>query len=156
MAFASAGASTPFITSTPSNAVTLLLLIADVGFRVAGLGAGSAALLALVPGPLFAETASSDPAMTGAVPTIVSNDMHNHFLDFDIELGLSFFAKFRIVGTGTTFRQDCGAGPNRYEVQAVARQPDPATAGPVRLPHHQTGERKYIGLEGHHNSHQGR
>src|SRR6202035_557502 len=85
MAFASEGASTPFITSTPSKAVTLLLLIAEVGFR-AGVGAGSAAV-ALVPVPLFAGTASSEPAMTGAVATTVSNDVHSHFLSFDISKG---------------------------------------------------------------------
>ena len=89
------------------------MLIADVGFRVAGLAAGSAALVALVPVPLFAGTASSDPAMTGAVPTIVSSDMHNHFLNFDIKCGLSFFAEFRILGIGKTFRHYCGNGPNR-------------------------------------------
>src|SRR6202035_1505399 len=85
MAFASEGASTPFITSTPSKAVTLLLPIAEVGLR-AGLGAGSAAV-ALGPVPLFAGTVSSEPAMTGAVATTVSNDVHSHFLSFDISRG---------------------------------------------------------------------
>jgi|SRR5579863_1729994 hypothetical protein len=100
MAFASVGARTPFITRMPNNAVTFPLLTADVGFRVGGLGAGSAALVALLPVPLPAGTASSGAARTGAVATIVSNDMQNHFLNCDINYGLSFFARFRILGTG--------------------------------------------------------
>src|ERR1700730_3499283 len=120
MAFASEGASTPFITSTPSNAVTLPLLIADVGFR-AGLGAGSAAVDALVPVPLFAGAASPDPAMTGAVATIGSIDVHSHFLNFDISRGSPSSLDFeslvpvtpsaRTTGpaqTATGFRLWCG------------------------------------------------
>src|ERR1700694_5620212 len=87
MALASEGASTPFITRTPSNAVTLPLLIADAGFSGAGVAAGSAAFVALVPAPVFAGTGSPAPAIRGAVATIVSNDAHSHFLSFDISRG---------------------------------------------------------------------
>src|ERR1700726_2238496 len=109
MAFASKGASTPFITSTPSKAVTLLLLMAGVGFR-AGVGAGSAAV-ALVPVPLFPGTASSEPAMTGAVATTVSNDVHSHFLSFDISKGSPSSLDFESLFTVKTFRKNYGTGP---------------------------------------------
>src|SRR5579864_6638738 len=160
MAFASEGASTPFITRTPSNAVTLPLLTADAGLRGDGLAAGSAGFVALVPVPLFVGAASSDPAMTGAVAMIMSNAVHSQFLNFDISRAPSF-ARFQIFGTvnlspllrGLTqpiqrFRLWRGKGTWLRVATRIRVS--------VRLPHHQTGEWKYIGLEGHEDSHQSR
>src|SRR5580704_5829023 len=147
------------MTRTPSNAVTLPLLIADVGFRVAGLAAGSAALVALAPVPLFAGTASSDPAITGAVPTIVSSDIHSHLLNFDIKMGSPSSLDFENLVPVKLFATTAGPAQTvRGSGCCAATEPGygrlPESPDPVRLPHHQTGERKDIGLEGHHNSHQ--
>src|SRR5580658_1428997 len=89
MASASAGASTPFITSTPNSAVTFVFPVAGVrfgeGLGFAGIAAGSAALVALVVVAaelLFASAASFVPAKTGAADTAASNKLQNHFFRF--------------------------------------------------------------------------
>src|SRR5271154_6889563 len=84
MASASAGASTPFITSTPSNAVTFVFPGVAVrfgeGFGFAGTAAGSA--LAALP---FAGFASLLPAMTGTAVMASTIRLANHFLKVNID-----------------------------------------------------------------------
>jgi hypothetical protein len=95
MEFASFGANTPFITSTPSNAVTLESAVLAVTLELKlglglGLGfglaaAGLASALAVLAALSFAVFASLFPAMTGAaVMAIISRD-DNQLLTFNID-----------------------------------------------------------------------
>ena len=87
MAFASLGARTPFITSTPSNAVTFASPGVAVRFGLAAAGVASA--LAFVE-LSFAVFASLLPAMTGKAVMASTNRLDIHTFRFNID-GVSFF-----------------------------------------------------------------
>src|SRR5271155_414201 len=92
MAFASVGAKTPFITSTPSNAVTFESLAAVVEVRLGlglglGLGfglaaAGLASALAVLAALSFAVFASLFPAIAGAAIMASTSRHDNQLLTF--------------------------------------------------------------------------
>ena len=90
MAFASDGARTPFITRTPSNAVTFESLAAVVEVRLGlgvGLGfglaaAGLASALAVLAALSLAVFASLFAAMTGAAVMASTNRLDNQLLTF--------------------------------------------------------------------------
>src|SRR5208282_3352765 len=110
MAFASLGASTPFITSTPSRAVTFALpaVVVRVGVGL-GLGGGVAsALLSLAVFSLavFAELFS---AMTGTAVTASTSRLDNHVFIVDID---ALLARIQTLvrtwgGTLSHFRERC-------------------------------------------------
>src|SRR5437588_431758 len=88
MALASFGARTPFITSTPSNAVTFASPAVGARFGLAAAGAASALVAFAVFS--FAEFASLLPAMTGTAVMASMSVLENHFLGVNID-GLSSF-----------------------------------------------------------------
>src|SRR6202167_5145357 len=88
MLLASAGASTPFITSTPTNAllsapppVGLMLGLAAAGVAAAGVVSALVAFAA----SLFAVFASLLPAMTGAAVMASTSRLDNSFLSVDMD-----------------------------------------------------------------------
>src|SRR3984885_6516270 len=97
MALASAGASTPFITNTPSNAVTLASVAArlTLGLGVGvGLGAGfglglASALDATAAEPFFDSAALFVSGKTGAIETDASIRLQSHRFRF-ISYSFSF------------------------------------------------------------------
>jgi acid phosphatase class B len=66
MAFASAGARTPFITRIPNSAVT---------FSVPAVGAAATAVLALLSAPSF------EPANSGTTKIVIKNEAQMHRID---------------------------------------------------------------------------
>src|ERR1700691_5830709 len=84
MAFASVGASTPFITKIPSSAVTLASLA--VGIRLGLAAAGATPVLAVFAAFSFAGLASLLSAMTGKTEVAISTMLHDHFFNLDIEI----------------------------------------------------------------------
>src|ERR1700691_427850 len=95
MAFASLGARTPFITSTPSNAVTLASpgVVARFGLVAAGV-ASAPALVEFS----FAVFASLLPAITGKAVMASTNRLDIHTFTFNID-GVSFFPPNSGLGT---------------------------------------------------------
>ena len=89
MASASADPSTPFFTSTASNAVTFAFPGPAVRFGD-GFGFAAAAGSALAPFP-FAGFASLPPAINGTTVTAITIRLENHFLKVNID-GLSSFS----------------------------------------------------------------
>src|SRR5450755_265389 len=93
MEFASVGARTPFITSTPSNAVTFesLALVVRLELKLGlGLGFGLAAAelfaaLAVLAALSFAVRASLFPAITGAAVMANTSRLDNQLLTFNID-----------------------------------------------------------------------
>src|SRR5579862_5462611 len=83
MALASLGARTPFMTSTPSKAVTLASLAVTVRLGLAAAGDGSALLVLAA---VFAGLASELPAMTGNAVTASSNKLDDNFLTVDMDV----------------------------------------------------------------------
>src|SRR6204780_2264886 len=88
MELASAGARTPFITSTPSKAVILASPAAEVKLGVAAAGAGSAE--AALVAASFAGFASLLSATAGTTAMTNRNRLHNNFLSVDMDGVLSF------------------------------------------------------------------
>src|SRR5271157_2201165 len=101
MEFASVGARTPFITSTPSNAVTLESLVAEVklGLRLGlGLGFGSglaAGLASALAAALFSGFAALFPAMTGVAMMASTSRLDNQLFTFNIDGVLLVLARLR-------------------------------------------------------------
>src|ERR1019366_908530 len=96
MEFASFGARTPFITSTPSNAVTFESLVAEVKFRLGlGLGLGSGLAAALASALAAFLFASLFPAMTGAAVMASTSRLDNQLLTFNIDGVLLVPARLR-------------------------------------------------------------
>jgi hypothetical protein len=91
MALASAGARTPFFTSTVSNAATLAFPEAGVrlgdGLGLAGTAAGSAEFAVFS----VAVFASLLPAMTGTAVMASTRRLDNHIFSFNIDGVSSFF-----------------------------------------------------------------
>src|ERR1700687_311724 len=103
MAFASVGARTPFITSTPSNAVTFASLAVGAKPKPTlglGLGSGLAAVglasaLEVFATFSFAVFASLFPAMTGAAVMATTNKLKNQLFSFNIDGVLLVRARLR-------------------------------------------------------------
>src|ERR1022692_4953883 len=93
MELASLGASTPFITSTPSKAVTLAspVVVARLGLAAAGVGSALVAFVELS----FAGFASLLPAMTGTAVMASTNRLDSHVFSVDIDGISSFFRPTR-------------------------------------------------------------
>src|ERR1017187_4272736 len=100
MAFASAGARTPLVTSTPSNAVTASPAVgAKLVLVAAGVASGVVAFVELS----FAGFASLLPAMTGTAVMASTNRLDNNCFSVDID------------GVSSFFRPNSGLGTNRSE-----------------------------------------
>src|SRR5271170_5435347 len=97
MAFASLGARTPFITSTPSKAVTLASPGVGARFGLAAAGVVSA-LVAFVE-LSFVVFPSLLPAMTGTAVMARTNQTEIRFLSVDIDVVSSFSAQLRLGHT---------------------------------------------------------
>src|ERR1039458_2472971 len=89
MALASLGASTPFITSTPSKAVTLASPVVGAKLGLAAAGVGSALVAFAVFS--FAVFASLFPAMTGTAVMASTIRLDSHIFSFNIDGVSSFF-----------------------------------------------------------------
>src|ERR1039458_2156211 len=117
MAFASVGARTPFITSTPSNAVTFASPAVAPKLKPTlglGLGLGSGLVAAGIASALlafaafsFAVFASLFPAMTGTAVMATTNRLKNQLFSFNIDSVLLVPARLRPwprTWGGTLFR----------------------------------------------------
>jgi hypothetical protein len=85
MALASLGARTPFITRTPSNAVTFALSTFKARLGLAAAGVGSA--LDVFAAFSFAGFISLLPAMTGIAVMARNSKLDDNFLTLDIDVG---------------------------------------------------------------------
>src|SRR5580704_10232886 len=94
MAFASLGARTPFITSTPSNAVTLASPGVVARFGLAAAGASAPALVEFS----FAVFASLLSAITGKAVMASTNRLDIHTFTFNID-DVSFIPPNSGLGT---------------------------------------------------------
>src|ERR1700733_8000233 len=95
MAFASLGARTPFVTSTPSNAVTFASPGVAAKFGLAAAGVASAVAFVEFSFVVFA---SLLPAMTGKTVMASTNRLDIHTFRFNID-ALSLFSAQLSLGT---------------------------------------------------------
>src|ERR1700677_3684500 len=86
MALASAGASTPFMTSTPSSAVTLTLVAA--GERL-GLAAAAGSAEVALAAASFAGFASLPSAITGTAAMASRSRLDHNLLNFNLNFDLN-------------------------------------------------------------------
>jgi hypothetical protein len=93
MAFASDGARTPLLTSTPSNALTLELPPAKTPELSVGTAGEAGADAALVPAALLPSTASLGTAIAGTAATASNKEVHDHFRSLNIEFFLLFSSR---------------------------------------------------------------
>jgi hypothetical protein len=84
MALASLGARTPFITSTPSKAVTLASLAVTARLGLAAAGDGSALLVATA--ALLSGLASELPAMTGNAVMASKSKLDDNLLTVNMDV----------------------------------------------------------------------
>src|SRR5271167_3364702 len=97
MAFASVGAKTPFITSTPSSAVTFESAVVAVRLGL-GLGlaaAGLASALVVFAAFPFSVFASLFPAMTGTAVMAITSRLNSQLFSFNIDGVLLVPARLR-------------------------------------------------------------